>query len=304
MEFNNVFQILNVDFSEFRKIYSNLSKLSDEEISSHLKNINCFESRTTFESLYNVDFKGDQVDIKCSNTLIIHVYYPYIIKTFEPYIINALICGANIIVNIPDHNGQNFNLIKEYFDSFELPSRINIIKSKNTGRDWGGLYKSFMTNNCGDVITFIHTKFSPHLHPIFGMLWRQRLISPLLGTVSNYQNNLELISRQFTTLVASDSCKIKIDNTSKKDYEKFNNIFSLKIDNSKNQSTFIPGSMFMVHKDVLHEIFSTLNKLTHNELNEDFNNISMKDQIGGKLPHYLERYIFAYAEQLNGITAI
>ena len=52
------------------------------------------------------------------------------------------------------------------------------------------------------------------------------------------------------------------------------------------------------------DIFSTLNKLTHNELNEDFNNISMKDQIGGKLPHYLERYIFAYAEQLNGITAI
>ena len=90
MEFNNVFQILNVDFSEFRKIYSNLSKLSDEEISSHLKNINCFESRTTFESLYNVDFKGDQIDIKCSNTLIIHVYYPNIIKTFEPYIINAI----------------------------------------------------------------------------------------------------------------------------------------------------------------------------------------------------------------------
>ena len=295
---------MNEDFSEFRKIYKDFSKLSDEEISSHLKNVNCFEKRTTFESLYNIDFKGDEVDIKCSNTLIIHAYYPDIVKTFEPYFINALICGANIIVNVPDHNGQNFNLIKEYFDNFELPSRINIIKSKNTGRDWGGLYKSFMTKNCGDVITFIHTKFSPQLHPIFGMLWRQRLISPLLGTVSNYQNNLELIYRKLTTLVAADSCEVKIENTDYNDYAKFKDIFSLKIDNLENESILIPGSMFMVHKDVLNEIFSNLDKLAHNELNEDFNNISQKDQIGGKFPHFLERFIFAYAEKLNGITAI
>ena len=295
---------MNKDHLEFREIYKDFSEVPKEYIDSHLKNENCFEKRTTYESLYRFDFKNNEIDITCSNTLIIHIYYPEIVKTFEPYILNTLICGGNIIVNVPDHNGQDYIFIKEFFNKFKLPSQIKIIKSKNTGRDWGGLYKSFKSGDCGDVITFIHTKFSPHLHPIFGTLWRHRLISPLLGTVSNYQNNLELISRKYTSLVAADSCELKLDNTASEDYNNFKNIFSINIDATKNANIFVAGSMFMVHKDVLSQIFEILDKIPNNPLDEDYNDLSQRDQRGGKFPHYLERFIFTYAEQLNGVSVI
>ena len=293
------------DYVEFRKIYKHLSHFTNEEIKSHLENQNNFENRKSFESLYEFDFSYNKTKNNISNTLIIHIYYPKIVVNFEAYICNALICGANIIVNIPEHTNQDINFIEEFFDRFMLKSKIKIIKSQNTGRDWGGLYKAFKDGSSGEIITFIHTKFSPHLHPVFGMLWRHRLISPLLGSTTLYSNNLKIISDNNASLIASEECRINSDNTnSNEEFKEFDSIFTKKLSKGKEDYPFIPGSMFMVKKEILNQIFNKINLLPSNGLEENYNKISLENQLDGKLPHYLERLIFNYSHQLNGVISI
>ncbi len=293
------------DYSEFRKIYTHLSHLKDEEIKSHLENQNNFENRKSFKSLYEFDFSYKKSKNNISNTLIIHVYYPQLITNFEAYICNALICGANLIVNIPEHKNQDINFIEKFFDRFMIPSQIKIIVSQNTGRDWGGLYKAFKNGLTGEIITFIHTKFSPHLHPVFGMLWRHRLISPILGSTKIYSNNLNIISDNAASLIASNECRINSDNTnSNKDFKEFDSIFTKKLSIGNEDYPFIPGSMFMVKKEILNEIFDQIDLLPSNGLEENYNKISLKNQLDGKLPHYLERLIFSYSCKANGVDTI
>ncbi len=293
------------DYLEFRKIYTHLSHLTDEEIKSHLENKNNFENRKSFQSLYEYDFSCYKSKNNISNTLIIHAYYPQLITNFESYICNALICGANIIVNIPEHRNQDINFIEKFFDRFMIPSQIKILRSQNTGRDWGGLYKAFKNGSSGEIITFIHTKFSPHLHPVFGMLWRHRLISPILGSAKIYSNNLNIISDNNASLIASKACRINSDNTnSNDDFKEFDSIFKEKLSRVKEDYPFIPGSMFMVKKEILNEIFNQIDSLPSNGLEENYNKISLENQLDGKLPHYLERLIFSYSFQANGVDAV
>ena len=293
------------DYSEFRKIYKHLSHLTNEEIKSHLENENSFEKRKSFKSLYEFDFKGNKSKNNISNTLIIHIYYPHIINNFEAYICNALICGANILVNIPEHKDQDIKFIESFFDRFMLPSKINIIRSENTGRDWGGLYKAFKNGFSSEIITFIHTKFSPHLHPVFGMLWRHRLISPILGSTKIYSNNLKMISDNITSLIASDECRINFENSNfTEEFKEFDSIFSKNTTKTKKNYPFVPGSMFMVKKEILDEIFEKVDLLPSNGLEANYNNISLENQLDGQLPHYLERLIFDYSNQLNGVISI
>ena len=187
-----------------------------------------------------------------------HVYYPDLWEELAWYLANLPENAYDLYVNLVEttHTRELEQRVRDTFPA------ANVVISQNVGRDVGGHFQLLRNIATGDYRFFclVHSKKSPHLASGDALLWRRRLLIPLLGTRELAIENLKLMSTDDTIgLIGSRMCR---DTELRDNTGKFAELMDmLDVKPESRDVEFVSGTMMYLRREVLQRIFETCKDL-------------------------------------------
>ena len=221
-----------------------------------------------------------------------HIYYPDLWEELAGYLANLPEDTYDLYVNLVDTTfTQEFE--QRIRDAFPA-ARIYI--GKNIGRDIGGHFQLLRNVSMEDYRFFclIHSKKSPHLSTGDALLWRRRLLTPLLGTRELAIENLKLMLTDDTIgLIGSRRCR---DTELKDNAEKFIRFLDLlNVGPESRDVEFLSGTMMYLRREVLQRIFESCKDLPF----EKGDDTPLQFHLDAQWAHAIERGIGNVVRDMN-----
>ena len=221
-----------------------------------------------------------------------HIYYPDLWEELAGYLVNLPEDTYDLYVNLVDTTSTQ-ELEQRIRDAFPA---ANIYVSENVGRDIGGHFQLLRNVRMEDYRFFclIHSKKSPHLGTGDALLWRRRLLTPLLGTRELAIENLKLMLTDDTIgLIGSGRCR---DTELKDNAEKFTKLLDLlDVRPESRDVEFLSGTMMYVRREVLQRIFETCKDLAF----EEGDDTHLRFHLDSQWAHAIERVIGNVVRDMN-----
>ena len=221
-----------------------------------------------------------------------HIYYPDLWDELAQYLANLPESTYDLYVNLVDTTFTQ-ELDQRIRDAF--PAAI-ICVSENVGRDIGGHFQLLRNISMEDYRFFclIHSKKSPHLGTGDALLWRRRLLTPLLGTRKVAVENLRLmLSDETIGLIGSRRYR---DTELRGNAEKFTELLDLlDVRPESRDVEFLSGTMMYLRREVLQRIFETCRDLPF----EKGDDTPLRFHLDAQWAHAIERVIGNVVRDLN-----
>ena len=213
-----------------------------------------------------------------------HVFYPGLWQELAAYLANLPENSYDLYVNLVDTS---------YTREFERRIRAafpaaKIHVGRNIGRDLGGHFQLMRNIPMEDYRFFclIHSKMSPHLAAGESLLWRRRLLTPLMGSREIAVRNLELMLTDETIgAIGARRCR---DTDLKDNTRKFAQLLDmLDVAPEARDVEFVSGTMMYLRREVLQRIFETCKDLPF----EKGDDTPLGFHLDAQWAHALERVI-------------
>ncbi len=221
-----------------------------------------------------------------------HIYYPDLWEELAGFVANLPERTYDLYVNLVDTTFTQ-ELKQHIRDTFPAAS---IYVSENVGRDIGGHFQLLRNVPMEDYRFFclIHSKKSPHLGTGDALLWRRRLLTPLLGTRELAIENLKLMLTDDTIgLIGSGRCR---DTELKDNAEKFIKLLDLlDVGPESRDVEFLSGTMMYLRREVLQRIFETCKDLPF----EEGDDTHLRFHLDSQWAHAIERVIGNVVRDMN-----
>ena len=224
--------------------------------------------------------------------VLVHIFYPDLWEELAGYIANLPASTYDLHVNLvettvtPELEGQ---ILDDFPDA-------TIYVSQNIGRDIGGYFQLLRNISMEDYQYFclIHSKRSPHLATGDALLWRRRLLTPLLGTRELAVDNMKLMLTDETIgLIGSRRCR---DTELKDNTEKFAELLDLlDVGPESRDVEFLSGTMMYVRREVLQRVFETCKDLPF----EKGDDTPLQFHLDAQWAHAIERVIGNVVKDMN-----
>lgn len=200
----------------------------------------------------------------------------------------------NYIQNIESEYDLFINLVASMWNPMihrqikKAAPHARIIISKNRGRDLGGHLASMDTLdfNKYDIFCLLHSKKSLHLTPKISTLWRQDLISALLGSKEKVRENLQIL-RQNPEIGCIGSRYWRDTNLGQNQqyYNHFLDVLQIKPE--ARNCEYISGTMMLVRTKVMKRIYDVFSKIDLEEGDDK----GLEFHLDGQIAHAIERLI-------------
>ena len=221
-----------------------------------------------------------------------HIYYPDLWDELAQYLANLPEDTYDLYVNLVDTTFTQ-ELEQRIRDAFPA-ARIYV--GKNVGRDIGGHFQLLRNVSMENYRFFclIHSKKSPHLSTGDALLWRRRLLTPLLGTRELAIENLKLMLTDDTIgLIGSRRCR---DTELKDNAEKFMELLDLlNVGPESRAVEFLSGTMMYLRREVLQRIFESCKDLPF----EKGDDTPLQFHLDAQWAHAIERGIGNVVRDMN-----
>ena len=221
-----------------------------------------------------------------------HIYYPDLWEELAGYLVNLPDGIYDLYVNLVDTTFTP-ELEKRVRDAFP---DANICVSENVGRDIGGYFRLLRNVSMEDYRFFclIHSKKSPHLARGDAVLWRRRLLTPLLGTQTLAVDNLKLMLTDETIgLIGSRRCR---DTELRDNNDKFMELLDLlNVGPESRDVEFLSGTIMYLRREVLQRIFETCKDLPF----EKGDDTPLRFHLDAQWAHAIERVIGNVVRDMN-----
>tara|TARA_Y100001978_G_C23628935_1_gene402403 strand:- start:490 stop:1155 length:666 start_codon:yes stop_codon:yes gene_type:complete len=207
-----------------------------------------------------------------------HAFHPDILLKMNPYLSNLSLLGLNFFINFCSPQFDRPTAINHLKEFTINPNKINYIITDNFGRDWGGLYRIWLSSRSilDKYILITHTKKSLHLSNRMASYWRSYLLSPLVGSQEIIKKNIQIFEKDDSVgIIASNYTRV---NTNSDKVEKLHQV----------NTEFSAGSMFLIRNNILSSFFETLEpEIKQSLLTESFKPSDYTPA------HWCERAVFA-----------
>ena len=221
-----------------------------------------------------------------------HIYYPDLWEELAGYLANLPESAYDLYVNLVDTTFTQ-ELEQHIRDTFPAAS---IYVSENVGRDIGGHFRLLRNISMDDYRFFclVHSKKSPHLGTGDALLWRRRLLTPLLGTPKVALENVKLMMEDETVgLIGSRRYR---DTELKDNAEKFMQLLDLLDVRAESRGVeFLSGTMMYLRREVLQRIFETCKDLPF----EKGDDTPLRFHLDAQWAHAIERVIGNVVRDMN-----
>ncbi len=221
-----------------------------------------------------------------------HIYYPDLWEELAGYLANLPESTYDLYVNLVDTTFTQ-EVEQRIRDAFPA---ARICVSENVGRDIGGHFQLLRNISMEDYRFFclIHSKKSPHLGTGDALLWRRRLLTPLLGTRKVAVENLRLmLSDETIGLIGSRRYR---DTELRGNAEKFTELLDLlDVRPESRDVEFLSGTMMYLRREVLQRIFETCRDLPF----EKGDDTPLRFHLDAQWAHAIERVIGNVVRDLN-----
>ena len=224
--------------------------------------------------------------------VLVHIFYPDLWEELAGYLANLPASTYDLHVNLvettvtPELEGQ---ILDDFPDA-------TIHVSQNIGRDIGGYFQLLRNISTEDYQFFclIHSKKSPHLATGDALLWRRRLLTPLLGTRELAVDNMKLMLTDETIgLIGSRRCR---DTELKDNTEKFTELLDLlDVGPESRDVEFLSGTMMYMRREVLQRVFETCKDLPF----EKGDDTPLQFHLDAQWAHAIERVIGNVVKDMN-----
>ncbi len=221
-----------------------------------------------------------------------HVFYPDLWDELAGY-----------LANLPEHAYDLYVNLVETTCTPELEQSVreafpaaNVVVSQNVGRDIGGHFQLLRNISAEDYRFFclVHSKKSPHLASGDAILWRRRLLTPLLGTRALAAENLKLmLTDEAVGLVGARLCR---DTALRDNTGKFAELMDmLDVRPESRDVEFVSGTMMYLRREVLQRIFETCKDLPF----EKGDDTPLQFHLDAQWAHAIERVIGNVVRDMN-----
>ena len=221
-----------------------------------------------------------------------HIYYPDLWEELAGYLANLPESAYDLYVNLVDTTFTQ-ELEQHIRDTFPAAS---IYVSENVGRDIGGHFRLLRNISMEDYRFFclVHSKKSPHLGTGDALLWRRRLLTPLLGTPKVAVENVKLMMEDETVgLIGSRRYR---DTELKDNAEKFMKLLDLLDVRLESRGVeFLSGTMMYLRREVLQRIFEACKDLPF----EKGDDTPLRFHLDAQWAHAIERVIGNVVRDMN-----
>ena len=221
-----------------------------------------------------------------------HIYYPDLWEELAGYIASLPESTYDLYVNLVETTCTQ-EIEQRIRDTFPAAS---IYVSENVGRDIGGHFRLLRNISMEDYRFFclIHSKKSPHLAVGDALLWRRRLLTPLLGTPKAAVENLKLMMEDETVgLIGSRKYR---DTELRDNAEKFMELLDLLDVRPESRGVeFLSGTMMYLRREVLQRIFETCKDLPF----EKGDDTPLRFHLDAQWAHAIERAIGNVVRDMN-----
>ena len=224
--------------------------------------------------------------------VLVHMYYPELWEELAGYIANLPEKAFDLYVNLVD---TTFTEAIEQRIRDDFPA-ASIYVSENIGRDIGGYFQLLRNVPMEEYRFFclIHSKKSPHLAMGDALLWRRRLLFPLLGTRELAVDNLRLMLADETIgLIGAGRCR---DTELRDNAEKFTELLDLlDVRPEFRDVEFLGGTMMYLRREILQRIFQTCKDLPF----EKGDDTTLSFHLDAQWAHAIERVIGNVVRDMN-----
>ena len=221
-----------------------------------------------------------------------HVFYPDLWDELAGY-----------LANLPEHAYDLYVNLVETTCTPELEQSVreafpaaNVVVSQNVGRDIGGYFQLLRNISADDYRFFclVHSKKSPHLSSGDAILWRRRLLTPLLGTRPLAVESLKLMLTDETVgLIGARLCR---DTALRDNTGKFAELMDmLDVRPESRDVEFVSGTMMYLRREVLQRIFETCKDLPF----EKGDDTPLQFHLDAQWAHAIERVIGNVVRDMN-----
>ncbi len=213
-----------------------------------------------------------------------HVFYPDLWEEMAGYLANLPENAYDLYVNLVETTCTR-DFEQRVRDEFPT---ANIVVSPNIGRDIGGHFRLLRNVAMEDYRFFclVHSKKSPHLAEGDALLWRRRLLTPLLGTRELAVENLKLmLTDDSVGLIGSRVCR---DTELRGNIGKFTELVDmLDVKPESRDVEFVSGTMMYLRREVLERLFETCKDLPF----EQGDDTPLDFHLDAQWAHAIERVI-------------
>ncbi len=221
-----------------------------------------------------------------------HVFYPDLWDELAGYLANLPEHACDLYVNLVETTctPELEQSVREAFPA------ANVVVSQNVGRDIGGHFQLLRNISAEDYRFFclVHSKKSPHLSSGDAILWRRRLLTPLLGTRALAAENLKLMLTDETIgLIGARLCR---DTALRDNTGKFTELMDmLDVKPESRDVEFVSGTMMYLRREVLQRIFETCKDLPF----EKGDDTPLQFHLDAQWAHAIERVIGNVVRDMN-----
>ena len=221
-----------------------------------------------------------------------HLFYPDLWEELAAYIANLPENAYDLFVNLVETT-RTPGLEQSVRDAFPA---ANIVVSENVGRDIGGYFQLLRRIPAEDYRCFclVHSKKSPHLASGDSLLWRRRLLTPLLGTRELAVENLKLmLTDDSVGLIGARRCR---DTELRDNTGKFAELIDmLDVGPGSRDVEFVSGTMMYLRREVLQRLFETCKDLPF----EKGDDTPLHFHLDAQWAHAIERVIGNVVRDMN-----
>ena len=294
---------LDFKASEYIDLYPDLNGLSRQSPLAALRHYMCtgrweprLHTRRGDEAMTAPDSTSMYIPAELPKTrplcVLVHVYYPDLWDELAGYLANLPEHACDLYVNLVETTctPELEQSVREAFPA------ANVVVSQNVGRDIGGHFQLLRNISVEDYRFFclVHSKKSPHLSSGDAILWRRRLLTPLLGTGALAIENLKLMLTDETVgLIGARLCR---DTALRDNTGKFAELMDmLDVRPESRDVEFVSGTMMYLRREVLQRIFETCKDLPF----EKGDDTPLQFHLDAQWAHAIERVIGNVVRDMN-----
>lgn len=227
--------------------------------------------------------------------VLVHVFYPELWPELAGYIHNLPVRFHDLYVNVVD-SASNPTLLEGIRADFP---HARVYVSNNKGRDIGGHFQLLrhVTWRNYRVFCLLHTKKSPHLAPGDALLWRRRLLMPLLGSPQRAVENVaRFLDDASLGQLGAEACR---DTTLAKNRRRYVQVLEHLQIPKEGPVEFVAGTMMFVRGEVLNRLFEGLRDIPFEPGDKE----PLAFHLDGQWAHAIERAISPLAGHMGYRTA-